>query len=140
MPPPISSFQKINLSSWIEKIKDPEKKKIAEYIYKEYWSLLTIDNMGVLLEVFLVPAIITAPIPFLFCGLFPNLSTQGYPTFFWLIGYAILQVFSIKYRWFVPKRLIDGMPEVKKRFELHISDPKVKEVYEEMKTVFNGKV
>ncbi len=140
MPPPISVFQEINLSSWIENIKDLEKKNIAERIYKGYWSLLTVSSGDVLLGGFLIPAIITTPVPFLFYLLFPNLSTQGYSVFSWLIGYVILQVFSIKYRWFESKRLIDNMPEVKKCFELYISDPKVKEVYEEMKTVFNGRV
>jgi hypothetical protein len=138
MPPPLSAFQHVRLSGWIVSITDQNKKNIAEHIHKEYWHLLTIDSLDGCFIPILLPAIIVSPIPFIVGFLFPSIYEKGYSIFSWMLSYVVLQMFAHKCKWFEAKRSIDNIPDKKKEFEMYISDPVVKEVYEEMRNVFNN--
>lgn len=135
MPPPLSVFQHARLSGYIESIKDSKKKNIAKNIYKNYWNLLTISSTDMLFNIFLVPALLSSPSMFLFSYFMKDQKEWG--LLVWMFSWFLLVMLGDKYSWFTAKKLIENMPEKKKEFENLIIDPEIKEIYEEMRRVFN---
>ncbi|MEI6352888.1 MAG: hypothetical protein WCO35_03060 [Candidatus Nomurabacteria bacterium] len=131
MPIPTSSFQKIKLIKYIEKLPN-KKRKIAINIYDNYWNDLIIQN-DFLLD--LCPSIIISGfITMLFFDSCPGIIIL----LIGLITFIISIFISVKIGLFKTGRYIDSNEEKKKKFEKLISNPETKEIYEEMRKVFNG--